>query len=370
MPTLSLCMIVKNEEAFLEQCLLSVQGLVDEIVIVDTGSTDRTKEIALKYTAKVYDFQWCDDFAAARNESLKYATGDWILVLDADESLAKMDLNNIQSLISDAAANNSISGFVLIQRNYIKDLRDLQYFTASGMKVTGTTEHEAGLVHSTDDIYAESKGTAGWFPTPIVRLFRNSGKARFQGVVHEDVSSSLLGKIVSTSIPIHHFGKLNPQNWKAKWELYERLAERKAAQEHDYHAYYELGRQYLENRKVELAKAMFEKSIALNDSFWLSWFNLGSIHLLQNNLTAARDCLQKAKELNPNALAVYGNLGVVYARLRLFSQAIDTFTASLTLNPNQPGVLRNMSRCYEEMGDLARAKAAWQKAQELEDSNT
>ena len=88
-------MIVKNEEAFLEKCLLSVQGLVDEIVIVDTGSTDKTKEIALKFTSKVYDFEWCDNFAAARNESLKYATGDWILVLDADEVIVKRSLNNL-----------------------------------------------------------------------------------------------------------------------------------------------------------------------------------------------------------------------------------------------------------------------------------
>ena len=86
---LSVCMIVKNEELFLESCLRSVQGLADEIVIVDTGSTDRTKEIALQFTSKVYDFQWCDDFAAARNESLKYATGDWSLVLNTYKTISK-----------------------------------------------------------------------------------------------------------------------------------------------------------------------------------------------------------------------------------------------------------------------------------------
>src|SRR3989338_7436069 len=87
MTTISLCMITKNEEQFLEQCLNSVKELVDEIILVDTGSTDKTKEIAGKFTDKIFDFQWCGDFSAARNESLKHAAKDWILVLDADEQL-------------------------------------------------------------------------------------------------------------------------------------------------------------------------------------------------------------------------------------------------------------------------------------------
>ena len=120
MTKLSLCMIVKNEEKFLEQCLNSVRELVDEIVIVDTGSTDKTKEIAAKFTNKIFDFQWCDDFSAARNESLKHATGDWILVLDADETIAWKDLSEIRKLIDDADA--SVSGFVLLQRNYVSSL--------------------------------------------------------------------------------------------------------------------------------------------------------------------------------------------------------------------------------------------------------
>ena len=87
MITVSLCMIVKNEEQVLARCLDSIKDLMDEIIIVDTGSTDKTKEIAGKYTDKVYDFEWIDDFSAARNESFKYATMDYIYVADADEVL-------------------------------------------------------------------------------------------------------------------------------------------------------------------------------------------------------------------------------------------------------------------------------------------
>ena len=89
--TISLCMIVKNEEETLARCLDSVIGIADEIVIVDTGSTDKTKEIAKKYTDCVYDFVWVDDFSAARNFSFEKATMDYILWLDADDVLADAD---------------------------------------------------------------------------------------------------------------------------------------------------------------------------------------------------------------------------------------------------------------------------------------
>ncbi len=83
--TISLCMIVKNEEKVLARCLDSIADMMDEIIIVDTGSTDSTKEIARRYTDKVYDFEWCDDFSVARNNSFSYATKDYIYVADADE---------------------------------------------------------------------------------------------------------------------------------------------------------------------------------------------------------------------------------------------------------------------------------------------
>lgn len=87
MATISLCMIVKNEEKVLARCLQSIADLMDEIIIVDTGSADRTKEIAAKYTDKIYDFAWTDDFAAARNYSFSLANMDYIYAPDADEVL-------------------------------------------------------------------------------------------------------------------------------------------------------------------------------------------------------------------------------------------------------------------------------------------
>ena len=87
MPRVSLTMIVRDEEGNLPACLSSVAGLVDEIVVVDTGSSDGTPAVAQSFGARVFDFPWCDDFAAARNEALKHASGDWAFWLDADDRL-------------------------------------------------------------------------------------------------------------------------------------------------------------------------------------------------------------------------------------------------------------------------------------------
>ncbi|HWR28691.1 MAG TPA: glycosyltransferase family 2 protein [Negativicutes bacterium] len=98
MSTISLCMIVKNEEAHLGKCLLSVKNSVDEIIVVDTGSTDATKEIARRYTDKVLDFIWVDDFSKARNFSFEQASMDYILWLDADDVLLEADQIKLRQL--------------------------------------------------------------------------------------------------------------------------------------------------------------------------------------------------------------------------------------------------------------------------------
>jgi len=100
---LSVCLIVKNEERFLGQCLKSVREVAQQIVVVDTGSTDRTVEIAKEFGAEVHSFAWCDDFSAARNAALDHVTGDWVLALDADEELSPKDHDKLRQAMTDAA---------------------------------------------------------------------------------------------------------------------------------------------------------------------------------------------------------------------------------------------------------------------------
>lgn len=109
---ISLCMIVKNEEKYIDKCLKNIHDKVNEIIIVDTGSIDKTKEIAKKYTDKIYDFEWCDDFSKARNYSINKAKNDWVLVLDCDEICSEFDKNKISTFTKNF--NNSIGRVKII----------------------------------------------------------------------------------------------------------------------------------------------------------------------------------------------------------------------------------------------------------------
>ena len=147
---LSLCMIVKNEERFLAECLNSVRDVVDEIVVVDTGSTDRTVEIAASYGAKIVHREWRNDFAWARNQALEHATKRWTLVLDADEEIAPESLPLLRALRETPAGDMTV--YVQIQ-NVIDD--------------------ESG---------------AGSTMTHILpRVFPTSPRLRYRGVIHESV---------------------------------------------------------------------------------------------------------------------------------------------------------------------------------------
>lgn len=98
MKPFSICIIAKNEEENLDRCLGSVKDFDCEIIVVDTGSTDKTKEIAAKYGAKIYDFPWINDFSAARNFSLEKASYDWVLVLDCDEWMTEARVEDFMEL--------------------------------------------------------------------------------------------------------------------------------------------------------------------------------------------------------------------------------------------------------------------------------
>ena len=168
---LSLCMIVKNEEANLDCCLKSVRTLVDEIIVVDTGSTDRSKEIALSHGATIHDFPWNNDFSSARNESLKYATGEWILVLDADEVLDINDHSSIRQLID----GKDVDAYRLVQRTYQKQSTSADWI-------------------SLEEVTELARGCHGYITSHLVRLFRNNEQICFKGRVHEQVEIDLLSR--------------------------------------------------------------------------------------------------------------------------------------------------------------------------------
>lgn len=115
----SICLIAKNEESRIERCLAAASKLNAEIVLVDTGSTDRTKELAQKFTDKIYDFEWCGDFSAARNFSISKATYDWILVLDCDEYIEDFDMDKLNEFM-DPVFYQYVG--VILRRNQINNV--------------------------------------------------------------------------------------------------------------------------------------------------------------------------------------------------------------------------------------------------------
>lgn len=204
-PTLSLCMITKDEQDFLTDCLESVKQIVDEIIIVDTGSKDNTVKIAKEFGAKVIKHEWDDNFSKARNISLQNATKDWILVLDADETISEKDHEKLINQLS-----KDFDAYTLIQRNYFNKYKPLTF-----------------EVTSKGDDYKESKNYKGWFPSELVRLFRNEKQYRFSGMIHELIEPSIKeqeGKIGKSKIPLHHFRVEKSEEFdKAKSKKYLRM---------------------------------------------------------------------------------------------------------------------------------------------------
>ena len=226
---LTLAMIVRNEERHIGRCLKSVQGLADEIVVVDTGSTDRTKLIALESGAKVLDFPWSDDFSAARNHGLEAAQGRWILVLDADEYLSEASVQAIREITK--SIGDMPRAFQLINKST----------TDNG--VTGIS----GL---------------------IVRLFPNDPRVRYEWPVHEQVVTSLQRAgitIENTSIEIIHTGYSSVEVNAAKQARNLRILETITAAEKESHpmAWFLKGGALLDLGRTEEALSAYNQCAAM-----------------------------------------------------------------------------------------------------------
>lgn len=145
MQPISVCIIAKNEEKRIEKCLISLVPYDFEIIIIDTGSTDRTKEIASKYTNKIYDFEWCNDFSAARNFSLRMATNNWIFMIDCDEWIRTIDMEELTYFRKKLSTSvGSVSRENLVTENGILTLNNTDYTERFFDK---RLYHYTGIIH-------------------------------------------------------------------------------------------------------------------------------------------------------------------------------------------------------------------------------
>lgn len=256
MITISLCMIVKNEEDTLKRCIDSVKDIVDEINIVDTGSTDKTREIAAGLTKRVYDFKWINDFSAARNFSYSKATKDYILILDADDVLLEED------------------------REKLKNLKK-------------TLPPEVDIVLMPYNVGFDSSGnvTLSYYRE---RLSRRSKNFQWQEPVHEHLSYS--GNVIYSDVCITH-KKIHPTEAGRNLRIYEGLVEQ--GRELTPRAQYYYARELFYNGRHEEAIAYFEK------------FLEGQMGWIEDNIRA---CLMLAKCKS----ALKDRRGRLHALLRSF----------------------------------------------------
>ncbi len=329
MVTISLCMIVKNEEAVLRRCLQSIAPAVDEIIIVDTGSTDSTKDIALDYTDKVYDFDWIDDFAAARNISFAHATMDYQMWLDADDVLAPEQRDRLIEL---KKTLDPATDMVTMLYN--------THFDAAGNPV---------LVSMRE------------------RLLRRDRHFLWQDPVHECIPLS--GNILHSDITIDHRKEKHEGVSERNLRIYERLESSGATLTPRQLYYY--ARELRDHGRFERAAEFFERFLA-TDRGWKE-DNIAACHALALCLRAlgererSFDALLSAFRYGSPRAEILTEIGYHFKLSANFAEAAQWFQAAADLTPPQVSgfLLRDywgyiphieLCVCYYNIGDLAKAR--------------
>jgi glycosyltransferase involved in cell wall biosynthesis len=309
--TLSLCMIVRDEEEMLPRSLAAARDAVDEIIVVDTGSTDRTVEIAKSFGAKVIEREWTGSFADARNASFDAATGDWIMYLDADEVLVAGDAERLREI----TGRTWREAFYLVETNFTGELGD-------GTAVT----HNA------------------------LRVFRNRPEYRFEGRIHEQIAHKLPTKmperIEVTDVRVEHYGYLGVvRDAKDKSRRNIELLERQRDEAEDPTAFlhFNLGSEYA---------ALGENGSAL-DSFEKAW-----------------ELMREDPER-----AAYGYVPSLLSRLvrarrvnGLHEEAGELAVEALDMLPGFTDLVYERAQSAREMGKLSEAAALLGRCLEMGDA--
>lgn len=334
-------MIVKNEETNLPKCLEAASPLVDEIVIVDTGSVDNTKNIALSFGAKVYDFKWTNNFAAARNYGLKKSTGDWNLILDADEVIVDGDKNTLVSF----AKNNP---------NCI------------------------GRIHMTHSFYEDNVLS---YSKESLPRFAPKG-ALYSGKVHEQLDSKYPRKNVS--IDVDHSGYLNSNKSDRNLTLILKELEKSPK---DNYLLYQAARTYFVSKDYQRADIYFKRcysSIKQSMSYYKTYivsylYNLSNLPNIEEGLKiidSHRDNLAQDADFNFACGIYYLNLILSNTEkyINYFEYIEESYMKCLeigeTSNNSVLGVgsykaMYNLATFYEVMGDKQKSINYYKRSADL-----
>jgi len=315
-PTISACMIVKNEEAFLENCLRSIKDWVDEIIVVDTGSTDKTVEIARRFTDKVYFHPWRDSFSEARNISMGYATGDWILTIDADEELVAGSGEYLRQAVREAGEADAIYANVI-------------------------------------SVYSGGRKTARHNSE---RLLKNNGNIRYEGRVHNRVAG--VTRHGMSKVEMMHYG-YNVEEKKAQEKFFRTVALLKAQiadnpgnpMPHHYLGTSYLARgMYKESLEESLKALDLAESKGVDDVLYLSTHHNAAMAFLSlHDLDGAREYSLRALKKYPDHLdslyimtQICGESGQ-WTELLNYGRRFLALREILELHPERAGVILNCS---------------------------
>lgn len=333
MSEISVCIITKNESKNISKCLEAIKGYPLEVIVIDTGSTDSTKEIALKYTDKVYDFEWIQDFSAARNYSISKASNDWILVLDSDEYVTSLDYE------------------ALIQ--FTKDYPD-----TIGRLLRSSPDYNGGIT------------------LDRVERFFNRKLYHYERPIHEQVVKLDQSKILLMDIPltVDHSGYITPEIAKEKSERNLALLLQSAKENpNDPYTYFQIGQSYFMTQEFENAMPYFEKALSFDldpDSEYVQMLIVSYGYCL-NQMDRAADCITLYNDLYPY-FKEYGDfvytLGCAYIRTGEYIKAIQQFVTATTLkNYKTEGVttylsLYNLGLLYEQLGETKMALSFYENS--------
>lgn len=346
---ISVCMIVKNEEEILERCVNSLKGLYDELIIVDTGSTDRTVEIAKKLGAKVERFEWCDDFSAARNHSFSKASGDWLVWVDADDVLTPGDAEKLRRSII-KADEQGLSG---LKVKYCLE-GDFEYYRLRAVKKSEGPLWK-GRIH--EDILFK-----GLTANEESVVFHHKPKNR--GLRNTERNLRILEKVISEGAaeprPMFYYakeltyvGRLEEAiNW---FNNYLKVAYWKPEQQR---AYYELANCYYRLGRVGLAKkACFNALsldedyvdpyvllmiIAYNEQSWDRVVKWGSACINSREQPDVLFDERSHRSSKPNDY-----LSIAYYHLGMVDKALEAVNNALSFNPIDERLLAN-KKLFEE----------------------
>lgn len=368
---LSLCMIVKNEEHALPKCLGSVRGVVDEMIVLDTGSSDRTLEVAANFGAKVHTFAWCNDFSQARNQALKYVQGDWVLVLDADELLVA----EIVPLLRQA-----IQGDRFLVINLLR-----QEVGASQSPYS----HVSRLFRNHPDVYF-SRPYHALIDDSVTQILSKEPQWQIGylpniAILHAGYQKSAIAqkdKFSQAQAAMESFLASHPQDpyvcsklgalyvetgaWHRGIELLERgLSQRGTNAQILYELHYHLGIAYTRAQQPQKAIAHYQAAIALGIHPKLklgAYNNLGNLRRATGDANGAKLAYEMALQIDPDFVAAYYNLAMILKSLGAFPAAITAYQKAIALDPNYAEAYQNLGVVLLKVGQLNDGLTAFKQA--------